>query len=187
MLWNVTDHTLRLQLTTVEDWIYRTLKFHITEMQQKKKKRKKTHTHTHWTYHSRVTVACMTALPTKIKSNQRVTSDRSSSSIVWPKTLHTKMSILGASVSEDTKDDTYEWCWRPCNHSKDGFPRGKQTCPLHDFSIKTCPAVGLWWPWHHRLTAGMTGRVKSHVCPPETPQCLCWSWFKVNDVQSIYC
>lgn len=32
------------------------------------------------------------------------------------------------------------------------FLMGKQTCPLHDFSIKTCSAGGLWWPWHHCLT-----------------------------------
>lgn len=190
MLWNVTDHTLRLLQTIVGDLdlIYRTLHNFFSVLcskkltNLKKKKRKKTHKKIIISQQSN---CCVHACITDKSQIRKFTSVKSNSSVG---TLHTKMSILGASVSEGAWGTT-----RMRSIRTHVTTARMQTWPLHDSRMRahcmnTCPTVGLWWLLHRSAAADMTGRMKSHVYLREIPyMCLWWGVCEAYEVLSLYC
>lgn len=77
-------------------------------------------------------------------------------------------------------DNTYAQHSHPCNHSQDALLHVKQTCSLHDFWMQVYwmnvrPAVLVWWPQDHSMTADIIGRMKSQsIEQSKMVSCLIW-------------
>lgn len=185
MLWNVTDHTLRLLQTIVRDLdlIYRTLRNFFSvlcsrKLTNLKKKEKKKHKKINISQQSN---CCVHACITDKSQIRKFTSVKSNSSVVWEEPCTQKCPSL---VQVCLKG-------REGRHMRSIRTHG--TTGLHDSRMRahcmnTCPTVGLWWLLHRNATADMTGRMKSHVYLREIPyMCLWWGVCEAYEVLSIYC